>query len=231
MIIHTDKFHEIYKQPEYANPCDELVDFPLIINVELKRGKGEFMKPSTFYEILNQSREYGAKGIRFQRGEPLAHRNIMSFIRAVRKERLLASLTTSGYLLYLAIDSICNSGLNTFILKIHPDRYISVKKSLSILHKRRKMEPFICVQCVGNQSKEIETDFQECCDDFDWRDDIIDTVDARTKAQWQGLNINWDGSVWLGHGVGAKIGNITETDLYKLWHSDKAKELRDEKSN
>jgi len=232
MNIYTDKFAEIRKQPEYADPFDELVDFPLMVDIELKRGKGEYMRPPVFFKALNQIKELGAKGIRFERGgDPLGHRNVMWFIRAARRENLLVSLQTRGRLLYLGIDSLCNSGLNTFILhlgNISEDNYRGKLRDLTIMKRRRKFGPFIKV--IANphtiSSAQMQDEFKEGCDVFDY---IQGGTTDRCPEPWRHLAICWNGDAILcpSDYVGiSKVDNIDNADLHALWHSDKAKKMR-----
>jgi len=216
MTIYTDKFHEIYRKPEYNEPAE--TDFPLILNVELKgASRGEFMNPAIFYKVIDEARDRGAKGIRFQgHGDPLAHRNVISFIHVARREMLLTALTTPGYLLYLAVDSLCNSGLNTFNLTVKADRYNSAKRSLEVLHNRRKDNPFIRVSALyperGIEEGTVKRDFSGHCDEFNWQN----------PAEWPKyipnlyaeLRICWDGIVIYGI---ESIGNLQDSTLYDLW--------------
>jgi len=215
MLIYTDKFQEIYKQPEYAKPTEELIDFPLVLDLELKHDRGEFMRPQIFYEVLNQAREFGAKGLNLGGlGDPMAHRSVINFIRNIRREKLYVSLTTPGHLLYLAIDSICNSGLNTLNVVINPQRYRAVKSPLDVIYKKRKFGPFIRI--LQRDGESVEEEFNEMSDEFNiMKPDLM--------SLWRKMTIAWDGNVFLER---EPIENIKDMNLNEIWHSDIAKLVR-----
>jgi len=218
MIIHADKFQEIYKQPEYANPFQELVDFPLILDLELKRSRGEYMRSSLFYEILKQAREFGTKGIRFGRGgDPLVHRDILRFVRTVRKEEMLVSLETRGKFLYLAMDSLCNSGLTTFVFNAGKyDIGTSKMRNLAIMKRMRKFGPYIKV--ISTVQIPLDDRLKDACDDYEW---FRPPETTRCPEPWRCLQISWSGDAlfcpmdYIGI---SKIGNIQEMNLHDLWH-------------
>ena len=215
MTIYTDKFEEIYRKSEYTNPSE--TDFPLVLNLELKAGRGEFMNPAIFYKAIDEARDRGAEGIRFQgNGDPLAHRNIISFIHVAKREMLLSALTTPGYLLYLAVDSLCNSGLHTFNLTILPDKYNSAKRSLEVLFTRRKENPFIRVSALypdrGIDKGSVERDFSQYCDEFNWQPQ--NEWPKYMPKVYSELRICWDGVVL--HGL-ESIGSMENSSLYDLW--------------
>jgi len=218
MLIYTDKFNEIYKQPEYSKPTEELIDFPLVLDLELKHDRGEFMRPQIFYEVLNQAREFGTKGLNLGgMGDPMAHRNVINFIRNIRREKLYVSLTTPGHLLYLAVDSICNSGLNTLNVVVNPQRYRAVKSPLEVIYKKRKFGPFIRI--LQREGESVSGEFDEISDEFEM-------PKPDPMASWRKMMIAWDGKVFIEHFVNQNfIGNVEE-NLYELWHLEKAQLVR-----
>jgi len=218
MLIYTDKFNEIYKQTEYAKPTEELIDFPLVLDLELKHDRGEFMRPQIFYEVLNQAREFGTKGLNLGgMGDPMAHRNVINFIRNIRREKLYVSLTTPGHLLYLAVDSICNSGLNTLNVVVNPQRYRAVKSPLEVIYKKRKFGPFIRI--LQREDESVEEEFNEMSDEFN-------IMKPDPLSPWRKMTVAWDGNVYVN---GMIVSNMQDGNLQEMWKSEKAQIARKEK--
>lgn len=242
--LRWNRFNEIYHAKQYMKPFDDLIDFPLLVDIEVTNAcnmsckmcaarqqmtrQVGYMRPTIFHEIVEQVMDYGAMGIRFIRqGEPLLHRNIMGFVAKTHKARLKTHLTTNGKLLYLGIDSILNSKLDTLVVSLQgydEESYRKyrvggsleqIRRTLSVMMHRRRMGPYIQVTTTINKGEEKEAEalreawVGEYCDDVTWgytrtrhlkqTDLPSNDLPLRKKCAepWRKLSIDWNGDATM----------------------------------
>lgn len=106
---------------------------------DFRQSKDQYrFSPKDMEEILPRVKEEGIKYIRLTGGEPLLHKDILDFLRLIKKQGMKSSIITNGFFLEKKINALVEAGLNQIIVSIdgtYPETHDRIRNTPDLFNR------------------------------------------------------------------------------------------------